>query len=578
MPERALAGAAASPGQAVGAARVLDPPAAPPGALVPTAGREVEADRAQAALEAAAVELDALAARLAGLGRADDAEIVATNALMARDPGLAVAVRSAVLDHGRPAAAALAEVAAEQAAVLDAIGDDLLAARAADVRSVGRRAAAAVSGTGAGPAGAEGDVVLVAADLGPADVADLPGVVAVALAGGGVRAHAAIVARSLGLPMVVGAGEAVLGAAGTVLVDGDAGVVVLEPGPARLAVARQDTARRLTAAARARATRDRPAATADGRRIRVLVNAATVAEVQTGLDAGAEGAGLVRTELFFLDARAWPSEQQHHRALVPVLAALGERTATVRVLDFGGDKLPPLLAGRPERGIALLLAEPAALTAQLAALVRLGTEHDLRVLLPLVRGAGDVEAVRALLERAAAEQGAPVPALGAMIETPGAAADAAAIAARADLLSIGTNDLTASTLGADRFAAGSAATHDPRVLAQIATTAAAAAAAGVPLEVCGEAASDPRVVALLVGLGVDELSVGAARVGAVRAWLGVLRDEECRALAQAALAADDAVAVEALVAPVVARLASAETGEQLGEVVDGGDGVVTLGV
>jgi phosphoenolpyruvate-protein kinase (PTS system EI component) len=246
-----------------------------------------------------------------------------------------------------------------------------------------------------------------------------------------------------------------------------------------------------------------------------------------------------------------------------VLASLAGRTATVRVLDFGADKTPPFLRGTPARGLALLLEHPAALDAQLAAIAAAGAATELRILLPLVADAAEVRAVRDRLPR-------DVP-LGAMIETVEAAGRAAEIAAAADFLSIGTNDLTAAAFGADRFAPSGAVTHDPRVLRLIAAAADAAAAAGTFVEVCGEAASDPLLVPLLVGLGVGELSVGAARVGAVRAWVRALDGADCRRVAAAALDAPGADAVAAL-----SRELLAEPGEAVGERADGERGVLAL--
>lgn len=255
--------------------------------------------------------------------------------------------------------------------------------------------------------------------------------------------------------------------------------------------------------------------------------------MRVALAAGAEGVGLLRTELAFLDAAAWPDEAAHRRMLTPVLELLGGRTATVRVLDFGGDKTPPFLRGNAARGIALLLGAPDALAAQLRAI---GSADGVRVLLPLVRDAADVEAVRA-------HTGAP---LGAMIETAAAAERVDEIAAAADFLSIGTNDLTADVLGTDRFAPGVVATYDPRVLAAIARVGEAAQAHGRVLEVCGEAASDPRMVPLLVGLGVTELSVGAARVAETHAAVSALDAGQAAQLARAAVAATGVPAVERL--------------------------------
>ncbi len=285
----------------------------------------------------------------------------------------------------------------------------------------------------------------------------------------------------------------------------DDALLVAEPTPERERSAREAQERRRAERAGAEAAAGLPSVTTDGRSVTVLVNAATAAEAVAGLRAGAEGIGLLRTELAFLEAAAWPADAAHRAALAPVLEPLAGRTATVRVFDFGADKTPPFLRGTPARGLALLLEHPGELETQVRAIAAAGAGTRLRVLLPLVEEAAQVEAVRRLLPDGVA--------LGAMIETRAAVAAVREIAAASDFLSIGTNDLTADVLGEDRFAAGEALPHDPSVLGAIAATTAAARQAGVVVEVCGEAASEPLMVPLLVGLGVGELSVGAARVG-----------------------------------------------------------------
>jgi phosphoenolpyruvate-protein kinase (PTS system EI component) len=545
-------------------------PVATSAAVVPEGEREHEAARAVAALGAAAAELDEIAAELEAAGRAKEAEIVATGSLMAADPALAAGVERRIRDAGADAPGALMAAAAEHAEALAAIGDETLAARADDVLSLGRRAARLAAGEEQESAGG-GPVVLVAEDLGPADVAELDGnIAAIALASGGVTAHAAIVARSLGLPMVVNAGAELLSAEDyePLVVDGDAGEVVLAPSTARLDEAAAARSRRARARAAAARERELPATTADGREITVLVNAAGAAEAVAGLEAGAAGIGLLRTELAFLEADAWPTRAHHVRALRPVLARVSGRTATVRVLDFGGDKTPPFLRGERERGIALLLRHPEALRDQLDAIAATAGDTNLRVMLPMVGDPAEVEAVRAMR---------PLPALGAMIETREAAAAAHEIAAVSDFLSIGTNDLTHSALGSDRFAPGEAVAHHPRVLALVARTVEAARAAGIPVEVCGEAASDPITMPLLVGLGVDELSVGASRVGAVRAWVRALDHAQMRAAAGAALELTDAAEVAGLIGPLARRLGLLEAGDAGGERVDGGGSVAAIG-
>lgn len=546
MSERVLRGVPASPGLAAGHARMLSP-LSETSVRTPVAEAELrdEAERARAALRVAAIDFERIAARLRESGREQEAEIVATGALMAADPSLEADVEAAIRERRVAAGEALLAATEEHALIIEALPDPVLAARADDVRSLGRRAARIAQGAGAEPSANGSTFILVAEDLGPADVAEHGERAAgIALSGGAVTAHAAIVARSLGIPMTVQAGADLLRVAdgAPIVVDGAEGEVVVDPAAERLEAA--ESASRVREQARVRETADRelPAITADGRRVLVLVNAATGAEVAAGLAAGAEGAGLIRTELAFLDAPGWPSRTQHASMLAPLLSGLPGATATVRVLDFGGDKVPPFLRDEPRRGIELLLAHPGAFRAQLAAIAELAESGpQLRVLLPLVRGPEDVRLTRAMLAAHAPELS-----LGAMIELPEAAAAAREIAAESDFLSIGTNDLTHTTLGTDRFAHGEAPAHDPRVLRNIAAAAEAAAEAGIPLEVCGEAASDPLTVPLLVGLGADELSVGAARVGTVRAWIRGLSYRDARALAAEAVEAVDAAEVERL--------------------------------
>jgi phosphoenolpyruvate-protein kinase (PTS system EI component) len=529
-----LQGLPASPGLAAGCAVVLDAPTNGD-ATVPVPERPVTARLATRALAAAAADLEGVARTLAGA----DAEIVEAGALMARDPELEAAVERAVLEDGLPAAAAILAATNATAALLAALPDELLAARADDVRSVGRRAARLAHGAPAATDGAAGGIA-VAQELGPADIAEIQRwAQGIALAAGGPTAHAAIVARSLGLPMVTGLGPELLaiGPRTELMLDGDAGRVLVGPPPEQATAARRAAASRAAARQAAIVARSEPAVTTDGNHVTVLANVASAAEVRAALDAGADGVGLVRTELLCLDAARWPTEAEHRRALRPVLAPLAGRVATVRVLDFGGDKLPPFLAGDDDggRGIALLLRHPEALEDQLAAILAEGSRCRLRILLPMVEDVSQLLAAEELLARAGARAGVESGPLGAMIETPAAVAGASAIAARSGFLSIGTNDLTASTLGVDRFAAAGVRADHPRVLAAIARTVDAAHEAERTVEVCGEAAGDPLMLPLLLGLGVDELSAGAARVGDLRARIRSLSLDGCRRAARAAL-------------------------------------------
>jgi phosphoenolpyruvate-protein kinase (PTS system EI component) len=542
MNEREIRGLAASPGVAVGRVLLLDVPNAVTG---PHRGARAETQAALTALNAVADELRTRADRLRADGLTAEAEILEASRLMALDPVLRAEVERRTADE--TADAALRSATDRHAEVLAGLHDPMLAARASDVRELGRRAARRLS-QGATTFAADGPTVLLAHDIGPADVADLResdlSVVAIALATGAATSHAAIMARSLGLPMVVGAGAELLAAVpGTeIVVDGDAGRAYIEPSLERRDWGRARMAELVRARMRHARERALPAVTRDGRWVTLLANAATPIEVRAALEMEADGVGLLRTELAFLEARAWPTEDEHAAVLEPLLALLPGLVATVRVLDFGSDKTPPFLAGIETRGIALLLEHPDALAAQLRAVLRTAGDSELRLLLPLVESAEQLRAVRHLLRTAASDLGRPsaLPPLGAMVETPLAARRAHELALEADFLSIGTNDLVQYTLGLDRAQplATARSAADPRVLQLIADTVCAAHEAGLTVEVCGESASVPELATLYVGLGVDELSVAPARLDEIRTTVRRISAEESAGLAWAALSGE----------------------------------------
>lgn len=524
--ERALEGVSAAPGLAVGPAMLLDQPLNGDPRKLPAPSRAAQAQRARDAMHGAAAELQELATRLREAGRGDEADIIATGTLMAEDPVLVARVEALVMESGMDAPRALRAATDEAAAQLAQLSDPVLAERADDVRSLGRRAAARALGVTRRP----GEAVLIARTLGPADVAEYAGLaVGIALAGGGVTSHAAIVARSLGLPMVVGLGDQVLniGDGEDVVIDGHLGVVFARPADSRVSTARAEAERRRAARAVAIVRQSDPAQTTDGRRIRVLANASTVAELEEAMRQGAEGVGLLRTELLFLEASGWPTHQQQVNILRPVLTRLAGKTATVRIFDFGGDKTPPFLRGIKTRGIEVLLDAPDVLRTHVDAVVEAGKGTDLRILVPMVTSPEQMRVVRQVVGAAAWT--------GAMIETPEAAEGAAAIAGESDFLSIGTNDLTQLALGLDREQSRRAPVLDARVLTLIALAMRAARAASIPVDVCGESASDPKALPIMVGLGADELSVAPARVGQVRQWIRELDYAEAERKSEALL-------------------------------------------
>jgi len=501
----------------------------------PAGTRPATPDEVAGAFAAVARERSALARRLREEGRGDEADIVDIGALISADPAL-VDPAVAAVRGGADAAAAVESSAAAQAAAIAVLANPDLAARAADVRQV---AAAVLAHLAGGPAGPPppGSFILVRREVDPADLirlaeAGLAGAVSV---GGGASSHAAIIARGLGVPMLAGADPGVLTvpAGRPAIVDGTAGHLIVDPSPAELAAVTGPGGR-----AGASAAGSAPLRTADGQEVTLLCNVASAAETRLGLAAGAAGVGLLRTEIPFVGARAWPSQDDHRRALDPVLSLLAGRSAVVRLLDFSGDKIPPFLAGRPA-GLAALLSQPRALGDQLRAVLRSGRETRLAVMVPMVASVDEMALVRAALAEAAGAVGADLPELGMMVELAATASAASAFGPASDFFSIGTNDLTSQVLGLDRAdpRMRPALAADPRVLALVSQVVQAAAAAGVGVSVCGDAAADPAVLPLLIGLGVRRLSVGPARLPQVAEWIAQADSSACAALAGRALQA-----------------------------------------
>ena len=507
-------------------------------------GRPAGPDEVAAAFAAVAQERSALAQQLRRDQRDEQADIVAIGGLIAADPTLIEPAVAAVRD-GADAAAAVERSAAVQAGAIAALANPDLAARADDVRQVANAVLARLAGGGTSPPPA-GDFILVGREVDPADLIRLAesGLVGAVSVSGGANSHAAIIARGLGIPMLAGSDPEVLAvrAGQAAILDAVAGQLIVDPSPQELAaVAPPGTP------ARAGGTRGRghgsaapgtPPRTRDGQEITLLCNVASATETRLGLASGATGVGLLRTEIPFLKAAGWPSEADHRAALDPVLSLLTGRPAVVRLLDFGGDKTPPFLAGQGA-GLAMLLSHPHALGDQLRAVLRSGRDTRLHVMVPMVSSPDEVAVVRAALADAAAEVGAVVPALGMMVEVAATAAAADAFTPVADFFSIGTNDLTSQVLGIDRTdpRMRPALAADPRVLALISRVVKAADAAGLSVSVCGDAAADPDVLPLLIGLGVRTLSVGAARLADVAGRIAAAGAAECAAVAARALQA-----------------------------------------
>jgi phosphoenolpyruvate-protein kinase (PTS system EI component) len=430
------------------------------------------------------------------------------------------------------------EAAENQAASIEAIPNPELAQRAADVRQI---AAAVLGRLARGQRGRPaGPVIVVGRDVAAADLIELAddGVIGAASVAGGPSSHAAIVARGLGIPLLTGLDPAVLGepAGSRAILAGDDAELVVDPGAGRWRAARETVTSSSYATPRDHGEHAGEGRTADGQNVVILCNVASAAETRRGLAAGAAGVGLLRTEIPFTGHNGWPSRSEHLAQLTPILRQLAGRTATVRLLDFSGDKIPPFLRDeadqRPGAGLAALLGHPAALADQLQAVLSAGKEADLAILIPMVSSLEEVYLVRDKLERAAGA-GARQPRLGIMVELAVTAAGAERFAPAVDFFSVGTNDLAGDVLGLDRASkhAGPGLAADPRVLALVEHVLGAAAAAGIDVSVCGDAAADPAVLPLLIGLGARTFSVPAAYVDRVRVWIAALDAPACAALA-----------------------------------------------
>jgi phosphocarrier protein FPr len=521
------------------------------------AGFDQEQARLQVALDTAHQQLVTLREQLLLRADASEAAIFEVHRDILADPDLLDTVHTMIAD-GRGAAEAWHEATTQQAAVMATLADPLLAERAADVRDVGERVLRLLTGAvSSAPALPDQPVIVIAYDLTPSETAafDPQRVLGFCTAVGGPNAHTAILARALGLPAVVSAGPGVLEiTAGTqVIIDGGAGTLTVEPDERAVAGAqetqRQERERKSIAARSASA----PAVTIDNHRVEIVANIGGLADAQKAAASGAEGVGLLRTEFLFLERTDAPTEDEQFAVYRDIAQALAGHPVIVRTLDIGGDKPLPYLdlpaEDNPflgERGIRLCLAHPELLRLQLRAILRAAPFGQLRIMFPMIADLSEILAARALVEEIRAELDAPAVEIGIMVEVPSAALMADLLAQEVDFFSIGTNDLTQYTLAMDRTHPTLAAQADglhPAVLRLIARTAEAAHAAGKWVGVCGELGADPLAVPILVGLGVDELSVSVPAIPTVKAQIRSLTLAQCRERAQHALACATAAQV-----------------------------------
>jgi phosphocarrier protein FPr len=558
-----VAGVAASPGLAAGplwryqrgkivvAATAKDPVA--------------ERGRLHRAIEAAKRELAALYDEVRAKSGAARAAIFKAHAEFLDDAGLIDAAEALIRNEfgadPRSAGYAWEQSVRSQAAALAAQSDTLLAARAVDLKDVGHRVLRLLAERiEDAPRLPDTPVILVADDLSPSDTARLDPALAlgVCTAAGGPTSHTAIIARSLDIPAVVGAGDSVLDLAdgSDVVLDGNSGILVIAPTDsdrAEAARVQADLAARREAERRACY---QPALMTDGQRIEVVANCAAPDEAAKAVTAGGEGVGLLRTEFLFLGREEAPTEDEQAAAYTKMVEALNGLPIIIRTLDIGGDKAVPYMAMPAEenpflgeRGIRLCLNRPALFRTQLRAIFRAAEHGPVRIMFPMISTLEELTRAKALTEEVRLELGADPVEIGIMIEVPSAVMLADAFAEQVDFFSVGSNDLTQYCLAVDRMHPVLSRQADglhPAVLRMIERTVQAADKAGKWVGVCGGIAGDPAGVTILTGLGVKELSVSIPSIAAVKAQIRGLSMDKARGLAQRALACTTAAAVRRL--------------------------------
>ncbi|MFV5363550.1 phosphoenolpyruvate--protein phosphotransferase [Acinetobacter oleivorans] len=448
------------------------------------------------------------------------------------------------------------EAAAKEQAALP---DRLLAERATDLRDIGDRVLAQLCGEVIIEEPKE-PYILIMYDVGPSDVARLnkDRVAGILTAVGGASAHSAIVARALGIPAIVGAGEQVLEIEqkSSLLINGDTGTFVLNPNTQQIEQAKQE--RELQQKIREEAERhsQEPAITVDQHQIEIAANLGKVQATAHAVECGAEAIGLLRTELVFMAHSSAPNETTQEADYRVVLDALAGRPLVVRTLDVGGDKPLPYLPIAEEenpflglRGIRLTLRQPELLRQQLIALLKAADDRPLRIMFPMIGRVEEWRAAKAILDEVKVVHPCADLQVGIMIEVPSAALLAPILAQEVDFFSIGTNDLTQYTLAIDRghpiLSAEADGLH-PSILQLIDHTVKAAHKHGKWVGICGELAADPKAVPILMGLGVDELSMSPNSIPLVKAQIRTLNYSQAQALAKRALECESATAVRQL--------------------------------
>lgn len=586
-PERRFTGIAVSPGVAIGAVfGAVEPPAIVNRARIHASDIAAETSRLEAAIAQSRKQLLKLRARLAVLPEDSQAEIAPLLDAYLAMIGPSRMVRGARRRIAEGLVSAETAVLDESEAIAEAIqaivgpGDDDRAGRrrrADEVREIGRRLLRNLTRSpfrsfAALPAGA----VLVAEFLRPADAAllDPARLAGVATEEGGADGHTAVMLRALGVPTVLGVpGLSEAARPGDIIVvDGTAGSVILHPTAATLAHARKLVTAFAREQQRLGKLRRLPAITEDGEQVELQANFELPAELPLIAQAGAAGIGLLRSEFLFMNRETVPDEDAQYETYRSVVEAMAGDPVTIRVLDWGGEKdiealqtanlVPMVTDPNPAlglRGLRMLLRQEGLFEDQLAAILRASAHGPVRVLLPMVTTVAEVRMARDIYERVARRlrrrgdrMAEKLPPLGIMIETPGAALSADALALESDFFAIGTNDLTMYTLAVDRADSEVSHLYDPlhpAVLRLVQFATEAALRLRMPVSVCGEMAANPRLTKLLLGLGLRSFSMNAAAIPRVKQAVRDANIDDCARFARRVMEQSDPAAIQLLVAP-----------------------------
>jgi multiphosphoryl transfer protein len=561
----ATGGIPASPGVAVGPALRFER-TTPDVPVITVDDPQAEWTRLEGVIKTVDRELTNRLETLRARGQNAEAEIFAAHQLILKDPELLENVAVRVRQDALNIEAAWNQAIQTQAERYRQVNDEYIQARADDVQDVGRQVLLRLMKIDAEPVQIDHPAIIIAETLSPSDTVDFTpeAVLGILTAKGGNTSHSAIIARSLGIPAVVGVGNVLadVQTGQTVGMDGANGDYWLTPDEATVSDLRQQAADFRAEQDQLREAAREPAQTADGQRVMIAANIGSARDARLAIEAGAEGVGLFRTELIFNDRATPPTEDEQVAIYREVGEIMQDRPVIIRTLDIGGDKpvsyLPTHTEANPFlgwRGIRLMLDHPDVFKTQLRAILRAAQYADLAIMFPMVSTMEEVRSARNLIDTARNElrledqaYRGDIP-IGIMIEVPAAVVIADHLAQMVDFFSIGTNDLTQYLMAADRGNARVSNLVDalnPAVLRLIKQAIDAAHRAGIPAYMCGELAGNPLAAPLLVGMGLDELSMGAAAIPSMKARIATLKMADAQAIVDKALHQPSAQAVQSL--------------------------------